>query len=66
MRQNTLECWLQPEKYPYEVDYSTEKRHSRKLRYFRDLDELKAWCSQHKGKVTLHAGSWQAFEFLGQ
>jgi hypothetical protein len=66
MKQHAFECWSKPEEYPYEVWYTTPKQRSKKFRYFRTLDEPKAWCKRNKGKVTLHFASWQAFELMKQ
>ena len=48
----------------YEVYYRTPKQNSDKYRFFETLDDLRAWCIRHRGKIRILFGSWQAFHFL--
>lgn len=50
----------------YEVWYKTPRQKSEKFRFFETLDDLKEWCKRHKQSATIMAGSWQAFELIGQ
>lgn len=60
MRQNLWECYNNPDEWPYEVEYYTPKQKSKKSRYFRSLEEVKAWLSRHK-TARIVAASWQVF-----
>lgn len=60
MAQDTLYCYTHPEEYPYEVNYYTAMQKRLKIKYFRSIEEIKAWCKRHKD-VTISAGSWQVF-----
>ncbi|MBO5918711.1 MAG: hypothetical protein J6Q14_08105 [Oscillospiraceae bacterium] len=59
MRQNLWECYNSDE-WPYEVWYYTPKQKSKKGRYFRSLEEVKAWLARHK-TARIEAASWQVF-----
>ena len=60
MAQDTLYCYTHPEEYPYEVNYYTANTKRNKIKYFRSIEEIKAWLKRHKD-VTISAGSWQVF-----
>lgn len=60
MRQNLWECYGNRDEWPYEVWYYTPKQKEKKGRYFRSLDEVKAWLKNHK-TARIEAASWQVF-----
>lgn len=63
MKQDVLYCYNHPEEYPYEAHYFTGKQKSKKSKYFRSIEEIKAWASKHKTARVTEA-SWQVFAVL--
>jgi len=48
----------------YQVWYTTIQRGLKKRKGFQTLDDVKQWCKNQKGKITITAGSWQVLEIM--
>ena len=60
MKQDIMYCYTHPEEYPYEANYYTAKTGKLKIRYFRSIEEIKAWISRNKN-IHIAAASWQVY-----
>lgn len=65
MKQDSFYCWNHREEYPYEVWFFTEKQKSEKVRFFRSIEEVRAWARKHKTARIKYA-SWQVFEIMDE